>query len=128
MTHYFGKNETSKFFVPKLDKFSGSGSKEAFIYRDYNFRLYYELIARVVVIGIVPVTFLIFLNFKIFLVLKKFKKFRKENSNGNSSQRNKCSFGDNILFLFLFLIYFISFLDLSQYLFNFEKSIFSGSI
>jgi hypothetical protein len=54
------------------------------------FRLYYEVIARVFVLGIIPITLLIIFNCKIFLALKRIKTFRAENASG--CQHHKTSF------------------------------------
>ena len=85
-----------KTFVLKQAKYDTSGSREGkdkFVYMDYNFRLYYELVARVIFVGILPITALIFLNGKIFLALKKFRRFRAEKIQSESD------FGLKMLYL-----------------------------
>ena len=65
--------------VAKTGQSASAHTKEAYLYQSYSFRLYYELIARVIVIGIVPLGLLIFFNCQIFRALRK---FRQQNSAG----------------------------------------------
>ena len=82
---FHGKNA---YFALKQDKFDTSGSKvgqQKYFYMDFHFRLYYELVARGIFVGILPITILVILNAKTFLALRKFRKSRAEKI---SKQRN----------------------------------------
>ena len=64
----------------EIDRSNWGKHKFKSIQPSFMSRLYYEIVARVLVVGIIPVGLLIFLNTKIFLALKKIRTSQIKNS------------------------------------------------